>query len=160
MNRTARGFTLIETLVALAVLSLGLLGAAAMLLDSLQAQAAALRRTAAIGLVRDMAERIRANPRGGTNYDTATATSNSPVCDPSNGCDFAQRAAADRLHFISAARTLFPRDSTDVRVEYVPATGPAAPACYLVSLRWADTRDESGPSSVVLRVAAQPPVAG
>lgn len=160
MNRNPRGFTLIETLVALAVLSFGLLGAAAMLLGSLRGQAQALRRVAAISLVRDMADRIRANPRGGAQYDTATSTSAAPACDPSSGCDSAQRAAADRFHFTSTARTLFPREDTDARIEYAPATGPATPAHYVISLRWSDAYDDSGPNSVALQVSAQSPVAG
>ena len=71
--RTPRGFTLIETLVSLVVLSVGLLGAAALLLDNLRSHAGALRRVAALSLVRDMADRIRANPRGGVYYNTGIA---------------------------------------------------------------------------------------
>jgi type IV pilus modification protein PilV len=160
MSRVSRGFTLIETLVALAVLSFGLLGAAAMLLDSLRGQAGALRRIAAISLVRDMADRIRANPRGGAQYDTRTSASGAPACEPSSGCDTAQRAAADRAHFASAARALLARDDTDARVEFAPATGPATPAHYLITLSWSDARDGSGTNSVALQVPAQSPVAG
>lgn len=160
MRETSRGFTLLETLVALAVLSFGLLGAAAMLLDSLRGQADALRRIAAISLVRDMADRIRANPRGGVHYDTRASAPDAPACDPAGDCDSAQRAAADRAHFAAAARALFPRDDTDARVEFAPATGPAMPAHYLITLRWFSARNDAGTNGVALQVSAQSPVAG
>ena len=63
MNTRAHGFTLVESLIALLLLSLGLLGAGVMLLESLRAHADALREVTATHLVRDMAERIRANAR-------------------------------------------------------------------------------------------------
>lgn len=128
----ARGFTLVETLVALAVLSMGLLGAAALLLDSLRSHAAALRRVAASNLVRDMADRIRANP---------------------------QLADSDLAHFETSAHALFPGADTEARVEFAPATGPATPARYLITLRWSP-RNDAGTDSVALQVLAQPPVAG
>ena len=162
MTRTARGFTLLETLVALAVLSVGLLGAAVLLLDSLRAHAGALRRVEALSLVRDMADRIRANPRGGVRYDTVSAPPGAAAassCQESSSCDIAQLASADLAYFESSARTLFPH-AADARVEYAPATGPASPARYLITLRWSDARDDAGTDSVALQVLAQPPVAG
>ena len=51
-----------ESLVALLVLSLGLLGAALMLTHSLGYQRHAMRQSAATSLVADMVERIRADP--------------------------------------------------------------------------------------------------
>ena len=85
MIRTPRGFTLVETLVSLVVLSVGLLGAAALLLDNLRSHAGALRRVAALSLVRDMADRIRANPHGGVYYNTrvpapAASASSASAC--------------------------------------------------------------------------------
>jgi type IV pilus assembly protein PilV len=161
MNRTSRGFTLLETLIALAVLSTGLLGAAALLLDSLRCHAGALRRLAALSLVRDMADRIRANPRGGVLYDTRMpAPAAASACGESGGCSIAQLAAADREHFQSAARALFPHTFTDVEVEFAPATGPAIPARYLITLRWSDARNDAGIDSVVVLVLWQSPVAG
>jgi len=162
MRRASRGFTLLETLVALAVLSVGLLGAAALLLDSLRGHAAALRRVAASNLVRDMADRIRANPRGGAHYaEPASATASAAVsaCGESGGCEIAQLAAADLAHFESAARVLFARVE-QAHVEYAPATGPATPARYLITLRWSDARVDAGTDSVSLQVLWQPPVAG
>ena len=162
MIRAARGFTLLETLVSLAVLSVGLLGAAALLLDSLRTHAGALRRVEASSLVRDMADRIRANPRGGVHYDTVSSRPDAAAasaCRESSGCDIAQLAAEDLVYFESAARALFPH-SSHTRVEYAPATGPAAPARYLITLRWSDARNDTGTDSVALQVLAQPPVAG
>jgi len=69
----ARGFSMLEVLMALAVLSVGLLGAAAMLLDSLRVHGSALHRLGATQLARDMADRIRANPRARALYDTRSA---------------------------------------------------------------------------------------
>jgi type IV pilus modification protein PilV len=63
VRRRCRGFTLLESLIALLVLTLGLLGSAALLLQGLQGNAAAARQLAATNLARDLAERIRLNAR-------------------------------------------------------------------------------------------------
>ncbi len=57
--RHSRGFTLIEALVALVVLSIGLLGIAALYLDSLRAGRTAIYRTQAVNLAADLADRLR-----------------------------------------------------------------------------------------------------
>lgn len=59
-----RGMSLVEVLVALVVLSIGLLGIAQVLIHGMRTSHAALLRTQAVNLVADMAERIRANPDG------------------------------------------------------------------------------------------------
>ena len=63
--RTAAGFSLIEVMVALMVLSIGMLGIAGMQVRGLQFSQQALISTRAIGLAGDMADRIRANSRAG-----------------------------------------------------------------------------------------------
>jgi len=160
MIRTPRGFTLLETLVSLVVLSVGLLGAAASLLDNLRSHAGALRRVAALSLVRDMADRIRANPHGDVYYNTKIPAPAAAPCGEPAGCDIAQLAAADLAYFESAAHALFPRADTNARVEFAPATGLATPARYIITLRWSDARDDAGTDSVALQVLAQSPVAG
>lgn len=67
--RSARGFTLVEVLVALLVLSIGMLGIAALYLDSLRASRAALYRTQAVALASDIGDRIRANRNPIDAYD-------------------------------------------------------------------------------------------
>ena len=148
-------------MVALAVLSVGLLGAAGMLLDSLRIHSGALRRLAAAQLVRDIADRIRANAAGRDHYDTRTAAGSLVACAEPAGCDAAQVAAADRSRFVGAATALFAPHDFSATVEFVPATGPAAPERYVIVLRWRDSRDAVGEGeSVALQVLAQPPVAG
>jgi type IV pilus assembly protein PilV len=69
----ARGFTLIEVLVSLVVLSIGLLGLAALQLTSLKANHGSSTRTQAVYLAYDIIDRMRANPTDvfAHNYDTA-----------------------------------------------------------------------------------------
>jgi type IV pilus assembly protein PilV len=151
-----RGFSLIEALIALSILSLGLLGAAAMLLDSLHAQGESLRRVAAIHLLREMAERIRANPAAVARYATAGGGADAAPCDAA-GCDVSQLAAADLAHFAQAAHAALPGESLAV-IEFAPATGPAALGHLVISLRWQDPRADDA-ETVSLQVLA-PLVAG
>jgi len=157
----ARGFSMLEVLLALAVMSLGLLGAAAMLLDSLRTHGGALRRIAATQLARDMADRIRANPRARAFYDSRSALPDVTDCAGPSGCDAMQLAALDRAHFASAASALFAHQDFTASVEFAPAIGPAAPDRYVISLRWRDARDATDETdAVALQVLAQLPVAG
>jgi type IV pilus assembly protein PilV len=153
-----RGFTLIESLVALVVLSVGLLGAAATLLGSLGAHAEAMRRATALGLVRDVADRIRANAGGRAAYDTRAAAA-SVDCAAST-CDAAARAAGDRTHFLDAARTAFPFAQTRAEIRFEPATGPAAPDRYEITLRFPPRSQPGAMDGVALAVLAYAPVAG
>jgi type IV pilus assembly protein PilV len=141
MNVHVRGFTLLESVIALLLLSLGLLGAWAVLLASLQSHADALRQVHATLLVRDMADRIRANPAAGHLYDSAVATPGGAACDAAAPCDAAQLAAADLLAFADAARRELPGNDTSATVHYEPAIGAAAADRYAISLRWRGARD-------------------
>lgn len=65
------GVSLVESLVALLVLSIGLLGIAGLFVDNVKNSRTALLRTQAINLVTDMADRIRANSSAQAAYDIA-----------------------------------------------------------------------------------------
>jgi type IV pilus assembly protein PilV len=158
MKRAVRGFTLLETLIALVLLSLGLLGAYLMLLGSLQAHANAMNAVSAVALTRDMADRIRANPRAAAAYDTRHATPLAADCDHASPCAPRELAAADLAHFVGTARALLPGSETVASVEFEPAIGPAATARYAITLRWRGPRDDQ-PLVVAMNLLA-PPVAG
>ena len=134
--KRSRGFTWVESLVALVLLSLGMLGASAMLLGSLQAHAAALRELTALTLAQDMAERLRANLLSGT-------------ADP---------AMPELARFAAAARARLPGNRVATSVEFEPAIGPAAADRYDISVRWRAPRDDSDRVVVLHLLAA--PVAG
>jgi type IV pilus assembly protein PilV len=155
-----RGFTLIESLISLVVLSIGLLGAAATLLGSLGAHADALRHTTALELVRDVADRIRANAAARAAYDTRTAAPAGAECRADMPCDGATRAAADRAHFDEKVRSAFPPDGTRADIHFEPATGPAAPDRYEITLRFPARSQPGAMDGVALTVLAFAPVAG
>lgn len=154
----SRGFTLIECLVALVVLSIGLLGAAASLLTSLGAHAEALRRATALELVRDVANRIRANTAARAAYDTRAAAAAADCV--ASACDAGARAARDRAHFIDAARSAFPFAETRAEIRFEPATGPAAPDRYEITLRFPPRSQPGAMDGVALMVLTFAPVAG
>ncbi len=170
-RQSRRGFTLIEPLIALLVLSLGLLGAAGMLLESVRDHASAVRRLAAIHLARDLADRIRANPRARVAYaaeesdapESATEESTQPsgaLCVTT--CSAVQRATLD-LHewHEAAARALpAPADGALARIQFVPATGPTLPDGYVITLRWRDPRLGDRADTLATRLWVLAPVAG
>lgn len=154
-----RGFSLVEALVALAVLSVGLLGAAALLLGGLRDQSLALRHGAANALLADMAARIRANVSAGAAYDTGSEPAGEFTCDEGSPCDAAALAAFDLASFESAAAALLPVQHPRPRVTYEPAIGRAAPSRYVISLGWEDPREPDAMDESTLILFAQP-VAG
>jgi len=86
-RRSSEGFTLLEVLIAVVVLSIGLLGLAGLQTTGLRNNQDAYARTQAATLANDMADRIRSNMAGfnaGNYNNTAayTATCESSGCTP------------------------------------------------------------------------------
>lgn len=161
MRRLNRGFSMIESLVALVVLSVGLLGAASMLLVSLRDQARALRHQHALLLVTDIAERIRANPARAA-Y-AAVPSGSRITCEEASPCDSSALARQDVAAFQAAARRLLPHQRPRPVIRFEPAIGPATQDRYLISLSWTSPGNDAGESEatdeVTLLLVAQP-VAG
>ena len=94
-----KGFTLVEVLVALVILSVGLLSMATLMMLSLQSSQGAYLRSQASLLTYDIVERMRANYTQATSTDDyvlakgASATSN-PNCRTS-GCGSSDQAKQD-----------------------------------------------------------------
>lgn len=155
----SRGFSLLEVLVALAILSVGLLGAAVLLLHGLRDQAFASRQEAALSLVADIADRIRSNPLARGAYDTDTASASAGSCADAASCDPAALAAHDVLAFVSSASALLLPHRPLASIHFEPAIGTAATDRYVISLSWHDARDPGATDEITLALLAQP-VAG
>jgi type IV pilus assembly protein PilV len=78
----ARGFTLVESLVALLVLSIGLLGVAGLQLTGVRANQSAAWRSQATYLSYDILERMRLNPANRADYVVDLAPDEAEEVDP------------------------------------------------------------------------------
>jgi type IV pilus assembly protein PilV len=99
-RHAARGFSLIELLVAVLVMGIGVLGVTALQMVSLQNNRMALERGEAVQLAYDMMDRIRANPSDG--YD-GIAVGNGPPNPPDCIGDGANCSEAQMITFDEAA---------------------------------------------------------
>jgi len=104
------GFTLLEVLIALLILSIGLLGLASLQTNGLRSNQMAGMRTTATQLAYDIADRMHANPAGVAAQDYVIAISNTdPViatdCE-STTCTPSQMAMYDLAQWRNAISTL------------------------------------------------------
>lgn len=130
--REERGFTMVEALVALVVLSIGLLGIAALYLDSLRAGRDALLRTQALNLASDLADRVRANRLGEANYAILAAETAAVVaaCKTTAGCTPADLAVTDLAEWKNSIGQLLPDGTGEVRFT------AAIPNRYDIVITW------------------------
>lgn len=123
------GTSLLEVLIALIVVSIGLLGVAALNVQSLGANRTALLRARAVLLVADMADRIGANRHPDDAYDCGG------TCRPGNGGN--PVAVHDIAGWTAAVAAGLPTGRAEI-ARLQPA--PGAPATYVVRVSW----DEAG----------------
>lgn len=128
----SRGFTMVEVLVALAVLAVGLLGIAALYLDSLRAGRTAIYRTQAVNVAADLADRIRSNRDVPANYETAIGETVSAVtaCETAAGCTRAEMAQNDLAEWKAQLAALLPDGDGSVAVT------PGSPSAYVITIQW------------------------
>ncbi|KAB7623155.1 type IV pilus modification protein PilV [Alkalilimnicola sp. S0819] len=151
-RKRQQGLSLIEVLVAVLVLSVGLLGLAGLQAASLKNNHSAYLRSQATILANDMADRMRANRAGFLSgaYDQPAAAQTA-TCLTTAGCSAANMAAHDAWEWQQAVAAQLPggnaivcRDST-----LENTATPAAPACdgagdfYAIKIWWNDERDGS-----------------
>jgi type IV pilus assembly protein PilV len=132
--RFARGFSLVEALVALVVLSVGLLGIAALYVSALRFGRTALLRSDAVTLAGDMVDRIRANSSGGSSYALAAGAANTAVAACSTGgCTAAQMATTDKAQWTALLARSLPAGTGTVAVD-----ATTSPATYTITVRWTE----------------------
>jgi type IV pilus assembly protein PilV len=146
----ARGFSLVEVMVALVVLSVGMIGLAALHGQSLSAGRTALFRSIAINLSADMADRIRVNRLAQGAYAGGAANNN---CDPAGGggvdCLPAQMAAHDLFMWNQAVQQLLPNGQGQVLFN-----NGTNPPTYTINVSW----DQVGePAPLLHQITFQQP---
>jgi len=178
-KRRLKGFSLIEVLVAVFVLSVGMLGAARIDILSLRSNASSAQRSQAVNLAYDMADRMRANHRaqiavngsavGFSNAADATnaVAANNNKCSKTStyaadNCTVAQMAAHDLQEWNDALALLLPNGAGVTCIDSTPNDGSAgAPACdnigstYAVKVWWSDM--EQGGAATKLTVLTMRP---
>lgn len=145
---------MVEIMVAIFVLSIGLLGLASLQTLSVRNNTSAYHRSIATQLAYDMADRMRANPAGVASnaYNSPTATENTN-CLTVTGCSPAAMADHDMYEWSAAASVgslpnVLPSGSGIVCLDSTPTDGTsAANACdgtgtgYVVKIWWVDDRN-------------------
>lgn len=150
-HAACEGFSLVETLVALVVLSIGMLGIAALHVEGLRSARTALTRTNAVALAADMADRIRANRTAKAEYEAAvTSADTNANCVPGGaGCTAAQLARHDKAVWLGAIQNALPGGTGTI-----DCVDPAAvPATYTITITWSEVGSET-PSSYTLTIQA------
>jgi type IV pilus assembly protein PilV len=156
-----RGFSMVEVLVALVILSVGLLGVGRLTLTSLRESATALSRTRAVYLIGDIMERIRANPDAKDAYECATYAGGptehgcAPSGAPARPCTARELAEDDLARWQALAHQALPLVGSGIcnaNVAYLAATSDAEPARYRVELTWAE-RGSAAPVTLVQELA-------
>ena len=134
-----RGVTLVEVLVAVLIFSIGLTGAAGLLVMSARSSHGAYLRTQVTFLAQSMADRMQANPIGvwSGNYNGTYPNTNTQACD--DGCRPMQLAMYDQGIWSSQLQA------------FLPAGALAAIACSHAGMSYIPSSDQ---------LALQPPYGG
>ncbi len=149
-RRSEQGFTLIEVMIAVLVLSIGLLGLAGLQVTALQNNQGSFMRSQATALAYDLADRMRANVLGtiSGNYNPADAavTAN---CATTTGCSPQEMAQTDLQDWLTSITTYLPLGEGFVCIDSTPSDGANAtnPACdgvgtqFAIKIWWDENKD-------------------
>jgi len=131
---TRQGFSLVEVLIALIIMSVGMLGIAGLYVQSMQAGRTSTFTHHAVTLAGDVADRIRANPTAGLAY-AAPAGANNNCVAAGTDCDVGQMAANDIDVWQTQAADALPNGQVTVAYD-----GAVVPPSYQITVSW----DEPG----------------
>lgn len=152
-RRSARGFTMVEVLVALTILAIGLLGLAGLQASGLRYSGNSAFRTQALLLSQDIVERMRANPTGVTagNYavataDVFTALSGGTNCGGTVDCTPTQLAGYDLVAWKNTIGNRLPAGAGATATSATIIVTPNSPAAGInsvtVTLTWSERKTD------------------
>lgn len=141
--RRCRGLTLVEILVALLVLSIGMLGFAALQTTSLRFNTSAYYRTQATALAYDMSDRMRANRQAALagQYDSAFQ-------DPAPACGAVAVAGTVAQQDIAIWR-----NAIACRIPQSTGSIVSNGNEFTVTVRWDDSQGEQPPMALEVTTA-------
>lgn len=125
--RRNRGFTLIEAMVALLVLSIGLLGIAALYVETLKAGRTSVYRTHAVNFATDLADRMRSNRLPASAYNC------NGTCDMDEGGNAV--ADTDINAWLTSIQAELPEGAGSVTYTAATAT---TPDIYVIQVSWTE----------------------
>ena len=148
------GFSLVEVLVALVVLSIGLLGIAALHVEGLRSGRTALTRSTAVMLAADMADRIRGNRGGKLEYETVLTKANTNAkCKPAGaGCTVVELARHDKATWLGLIDAALPGGTGTIDC-VTACNDPATADTYTITITWSEV-NAAAPSTYVLTIQA------
>lgn len=129
--QNSSGYTLIEVLIALLVLSIGLLGVGGLQTKSQQFSRGAYLNTQATFFSHDILERARANPKGtrSKSYDQPNELKHDH-CYTLSGCNPKEMAENDMYEWQNEVASTLPGGKSIICIDSTPDDGePSAPAC-------------------------------
>jgi type IV pilus assembly protein PilV len=145
-SRHRQGFTLLEVLIALLILSIGLLGLAALQTVGMRSNQMAVMRTHVSHVAYEITDRMRANPVGVTNGDYDIAVTDpkptslpNPLCDarvPGTDapCTTAEMATFDLNQWLTAILEGLPGGDAEI-------TYDAITDVHTITVYWNEARD-------------------
>ena len=129
-----QGFSLVEVLIALIIMSVGMLGIAGLYVQSLQAGRTSMFRHHAVHLAGDVADRIRANPTAGIAYEGGGANNNCVAAG--NDCSVAEMAANDVFLWDAQATGSLPNGAVQITFD-----DTVTPPNYTIAVSWDEPGD-------------------
>ena len=142
------GFSLVEVLIALVIMSVGMLGIAGLYVESLQAGRTSIFRHNAVTLASDVADRIRANPSAGVDYQGPGGNND---CVLGNvDCNPEQMAANDIDLWLTQADGMLP--DGDVTITY---DDTVVPPTYEIVVSWVEA-DVDQDYTILIPATASP----
>jgi len=167
------GFTLVEILITVLILSIGLLGLAGLQVRSMKSNHSSYLRSQATIMAYDIIDRMRANPKAVTDtayvanaaytvtpptttppnpYYSVDGTAATGSCTTTGGCTTTQMAKTDITQWRVALATQLPGGVGVICLDSSPDDGNtlATPQCsnsgtvYAIKIWWNDERDNAG----------------